>query len=337
MDFNTFHHAYPHMLRWLIDEPAYRNAPRGHASREQLGVRFRLARADQRVPFVPARRLNIVFNFAEALWYLAGRDDLDFIAYYAPSIRNYSADGSRLTGTAYGRALFGAAEGRPDQWPSVVETLREDPDSKRAVIQIFRGEELQVPGNPDVSCTLGLQFLLREGALHGVGFMRANDVYRGMTSDVFSFTFLQEMLARELGVPVGSYVHQVGSLHLYDPDHARALEVLADPAAHEPPPWRFPAMPEGDNWPYVREVLVLEEQLRLGRHSLTADPGSYGLPPYWTQVLTLFEIHRRIRHREHVSEEQLAFLDPLYRRLVEERWPSVTASASVAAPASVAG
>ncbi|MFE4636229.1 thymidylate synthase [Streptomyces sp. NPDC056773] len=324
MDFETFHQAYPRMLRSLIEEPSYRNAPRGYASREQLGVRFRLARADQRVPIVPARRLNIVFNFAEALWYLAGRDDLDFIAYYAPSIRKYSADGSRLTGTAYGRALFGASEGRPDQWPAVVETLREDPDSKRAVIQIFRGEELQVPGNPDVSCTLGLQFLLREGALHGVGFMRANDVYRGMTSDVFSFTFLQEVLARELGVPLGSYVHQVGSLHLYDPDHARALEVLADPAADEPPARDFPSMPEGDNWAYVREVLAVEEQLRTGRHRLAADPRTHGLPEYWTQVLVLFEIHRRIRSKEHVGEEQLTLLWPLYRRLVEERWPSIS-------------
>ncbi len=330
MDFETFHDAYPRMLRWLIEEPAYRNAPRGYASREQLGVSFRIARADQRVPFVPARRLNIVFNFAEALWYLAGRDDLDFIAYYAPSIRKYSADGHRLTGTAYGRALFGAAEGRPDQWPAVVETLREDPDSKRAVIQIFRGEELQVSGNPDVSCTLGLQFLLREGALHAVGFMRANDVYRGMSSDVFSFTFLQEMLARELGVPVGSYVHQVGSLHLYDPDHSRALEVLADPAADEPSAWSFPLMPEGDNWPWVREVLAVEEQLRLGRHTLGATPSSYGLPDYWTQVLVLFEVHRRIRSKEPVGEAQLSLLSPLYRRLVEERWPAI-------APAPVAG
>ncbi|MYV58100.1 thymidylate synthase [Streptomyces sp. SID3212] len=334
MDFETFHQAYPHLLRWLIDEPAYRNAPRGHASREQLGVRYRLARADQRVAFVPARRVNIVFNFAESLWYLSGRDDLDFIAYYAPSISKYSADGRRLTGTAYGRALFGAADGRPDQWPLVVETLREDPDSKRAVIQIFRGEELAVLANPDVSCTLGLQFLLREGALHAVAFMRANDVYRGMTSDVFSFTFLQEMLARELGVPVGSYVHQVGSLHLYDPDHDRALEVLADPASGEAPPWEFPAMPTGDNWPWVREVLAVEERLRLGRHRF-ADDGTgvdaLGLPPYWTQVVDLFEIHRRIRGKERVGEEQLSRLSPMYRRLVEERWPGAVSTPTPAA------
>lgn len=203
MEFDTFHHAYSHVLRGLIDEPDYRNSLRGFSSRERIGVHYRLRAADQRIPFVPARKLNIVFNFAESLWYLSGRDDLDFIAYYAPSIRKYSADGIRLTGTAYGRAFFGDDE-RPNQWKSVVAQLRDDADSKRAVLQIFRGEELAVPGNPDVSCTLGLQFMLRGDALHGVGFMRANDAYRGMSSDVFSFTLIQEMLARELGVRVGS-------------------------------------------------------------------------------------------------------------------------------------
>lgn len=331
MEFDTFHQAYPSMLRELLDEPAYRNAPRGFASREQLGVRFTLRDACQRVPVIPARRLNIVFNFAEALWYLSGRDDLDFIAYYAPSMRKYSADGRRLTGTAYGRALFGA-DGRPGQWAPVVDTLRSDADSKRAVLQIFDGAELTVPDNPDVSCTLGLQFLVREGALHSVGFMRANDVYRGMTSDVFSFTLLQEMLARELGVRLGSYVHLVGSMHLYEPDHDRAREVLADPATLDQDVPLFPSMPDGDNWPYVREVLLQEERLRRNRHRIDPDTGGLGLPGYWAQVLLLFEVHRRLRHHETVDGDLMDSLSPLYRRLVEDRWPaSVPAAAGITA------
>lgn len=315
MEFDTFHQAYTTVLRGITDAPTYRNAPRGNPSSEQLGVRFRLRDASQRIPVVPARRLNIVFNFAEALWYLSGRDDLDFIAHYAPSIRAYSADGVRLTGTAYGRAIFGDGT-RGDQWRTVVRQLREDPDSKRAVLQIFRGEELNDPTNPDVSCTLGLQFLAREGALHAVGFMRANDAYRGMSSDVFSFTFLQEVMARELGLSLGGYVHLVGSLHIYDPDADRVRRVLDDPASRSGAALRFPTMPDGDNWPYLREVLRLEEALRGNRHRLGADPRGLGLPEYWAQVALLFELHRRVRHEEEVGEELLGALAPVYRWLV---------------------
>lgn len=316
MEFDTFHQAYTTMLRGVSDEPDYRNAPRGFPSRERIGVQFRLRDAAQRVPLVPARRLNIVFNLAEALWYLAGRDDLDFIGYYAPSIRKYSADRVRLTGTAYGRAIFGDGV-RPDQWRAVVEELRGDPDSKRAVVQIFRGEELYIPANPDVSCTLGLQFVGREGALHACGFMRANDAYRGMSSDVFSFTFLQEVLARELGLRLGGYVHSVGSLHIYDSDSKRVGEVLADPAAGAVPAWRYPEMPDGDNWPHIREVLVQEEQLRENRHRIgPKNLDGLGLPDYWSQVLLLFELHRRVRYEERVDEELAGALTPLHRWLV---------------------
>lgn len=314
MQFNTFHEAYVTMLGSVMNEPAYRNAPRGFPSSEHVGVHYRLRDARQRVPQIPARNLNIVFNFAEALWYLSGRDDLDFIAYYAPSMRRYSADGRRLTGTAYGRAIFGPD--RRSQWDTVADQLRADPDSKRAVLQTFRREELTVPANPDVSCTLALQFLLRDGALHAVGFMRANDAYRGMVSDIFSFTFLQELMARQLGVQLGEYVHFVGSLHVYDSDLKRVREVLADPAAHIGPALPFPAMPDGDNWPYVREVLRHEEPLRRNRLRLGADVDRLGLPAYWAQVLLLLELYRCYRHEEVADERVAGALVPLYRWLV---------------------
>lgn len=286
------------------------------ASREQVGVQYRLRDATQRVAVIPARRLNLVFNFAEALWYLAGRDDLEFIETYASRMRRYSADGLRLTGTAYGRAIFGR-----DQWRTVVDELRADPDSKRAVLQIFGSSELRIPKNPDVSCTLGLQFLIRDGALHAVALMRANDAYRGMSSDVFSFTFLQEVMARELGLPAGGYDHLVGSLHVYEPDASRAEEVLADPAAGSGPELTFPGMPDGDNWPAIREVLRIEELLRAGKCGLRA---AADLPQYWEQVVRLLELHRRVRAGEPTGDGLVEGLWPLYQRLVTAWHPGLT-------------
>lgn len=326
MQFHTFHDAYSAMLQRLATGPSYRNAPRGFASIEHIGVQYSIRDARQRAPMIPARRLSLVFNFAESLWYLSGRDDLDFIAYYAPSMSKYSADGNRLTGTAYGRAIFGGSSGEDDQWGTIVRQLREDPDSKRAVLQIFGAEELRIPANPDVSCTLGLQFLIRDGALHAVGFMRANDCYRGMASDVFSFTFLQEMLATQLGLELGSYVHTVGSLHIYDTDRDRVSEVLADPAAAAAPRWAFPAMPFGDNWPYVHQVLRYEEALRLNQHRLDLSPEALGLPEYWRQLLLLLEFYRRVRHDERIDEELTSAFCPPFGWLMACWRPQVAAA-----------
>ena len=57
-----------------------------------------------------------MFCYAEALWYLLGRDDLGMIAYYAPGLARYSADGRTLTGSAYGPKLRALGPSGRSQW-----------------------------------------------------------------------------------------------------------------------------------------------------------------------------------------------------------------------------
>jgi hypothetical protein len=46
--------------------------------------------------------------------------------------------------------------------------------------------------------------------------MRSNDLWLGLPYDVFAFTCIQQMVAAALGVGLGWYQHQAGSLHVYD-------------------------------------------------------------------------------------------------------------------------
>ncbi|MFF5563569.1 hypothetical protein ACFY7Z_15940 [Streptomyces sp. NPDC012623] len=84
----------------------YRNAPRGNAAGECLGLSFQIVNPRERLPCLAARRVNPVLSFAEALWYLAGRTDLDMIGCYAPRMRDSSGDGRRIDGAAYGSRVF---------------------------------------------------------------------------------------------------------------------------------------------------------------------------------------------------------------------------------------
>ncbi|MEF3113422.1 thymidylate synthase [Streptomyces chrestomyceticus] len=326
--YHSFQDAYLAQLRETFENSAYRNAPRGFRSRERIGVGFGLLDPVQRHVTLPARRANLVFNYAEALWYLSGTNGLDFIGHYASSIAHYSQDGRTLQGTAYGPRIFRHPPDGLDQWQNVLNTLREDPDSKRAVMQIFTPRELTVPGNIDVACTLALQFMIREGKLCTVGFMRANDAFRGMVSDVFSFTVLQEVMARELGVGVGSYSHHVGSVHVYDSDAPWADQVLAEAARSPAPPTPFPAMPPQDNWPCIQEVLNWEARLRTD--SVRLSPSALerlDLPPYWRNVIGLFECYRQVRHGTGLAPQVAAVLPGLHRRALATRWPGHFAGA----------
>lgn len=328
-----FQAAYLTQLRRTFGAPEFVNAPRGNRSRERLGVTFRIDDPVQRHIALPSRRTNIIFNFAEALWYLSGSNQLDFIGYYAPSIAHYSADGRTLAGTAYGPRVFrhpGRAE--IDQWDGVLRTLREDRDSKRAVMQIFTAEELTLPDNIDVACTLALQYMIREDALHGVGFMRANDAFRGVVSDVFSFTFLLELMATQLGLTVGTYTHQVGSFHVYESDEAWSARVLAESAGRVVPPPPFPRMPAGDNWPHVHEVLGLEQDLRADRLRLSATGvAALDLPEYWRDVVALLEVQRQLRHGTGLDADVVDELPELYHTLVVTKWPKLGSTSDRAA------
>jgi thymidylate synthase len=321
--FATFTDAYLAVLAQVASSPQHEIATRGNAAREILNVCFTVRDPVARSPYLAARKANIVFNHAEALWYLSGRDDLAMIGHYAPRLHRFSADGQRLTGTAYGPRLFGPGPDRASQFDRVIALLRADPDTKRAATVIMQPGELADPANPDVACTLALQLILRSGALHMTALMRANDTVTGLLCDVFSFTFIQEYAARLLGARVGAYTHHAGSMHINLPDLPKARAIVREATDTAPPRFPAAAMPAG-HLDDLAKVLTWEQALRLNQRAATpSDPGLVGLHPYWQQIVMLFEAHRQITRLpdDPVDGATLAALDPGHRWLLAHRWP----------------
>ncbi len=92
---------------------------------------------------------------------------------------------------------------------------------------------------------------------------RSNDAFLGLSHDIFSFTMLQEIVARTLSVEVGTYKHAVGSLHLNDRNRRAARRYLEEG-------WQstticMPPMPPGDPWNSIGKVLRAEREIRLNR------------------------------------------------------------------------
>ena len=189
--------------------------PRGFPTLEELGRNLFVANTQYNLLDVPARKLNFRFAVAEWLWMSFGRSDVATLALFNSKMSHYSDDGVFLTG-AYGPHI-GA------QRPHVLETLRADPVSRQAVIEIPR------PKGPtkDEPCTLSLQFFLRQDLLHLLVTMRSSDVWLGIPYDVFSFTMLQNEMAGQLGVRRGWLSLNMGSSHLYQRDVPDVNAVLA--------------------------------------------------------------------------------------------------------------
>lgn len=228
----------------------------------------------------------------ELLWYLAKTDDLRFITYYLPRYDEESEDGQTVYG-AYGPRLFDMQH-RHDQVANVVSLLRKNQNSRRAVIQLFAAADI-ARTRKHAPCTCTLQFMIRHRRLHMFTNMRSNDAYWGLPHDVFTFTMLQEIIARTLGVELGTYKHAVGSLHLYDKQRQSALRYMGEGWQPTENMLQMPPMPLVDPWPSIAVLLKAESEIR--RNTRVNIPG-LKLDHYWKDLVRLLQIYRHYVNKD---------------------------------------
>jgi hypothetical protein len=167
----------------------------------------------ERVLFDPRRDANPFFHFMEALWMLAGHDDVAWPAQFVPRMREFSDDGTIFHG-AYGyrwRKFF-----EMDQLDTLVKHLTRYPDSRRAVLQMWDASYDLDATSRDLPCNLMVKFEIVREALNMVVFNRSNDLILGaLGANVVHFSMLQEYLANRLGVRVGWYEQVSANAHVY--------------------------------------------------------------------------------------------------------------------------
>lgn len=176
-------------------------------------------------PWSERRAASAAYGAAELLWYLSGSSDATMIRAYAPSYEKYLDDGKNAYG-AYGKRWKDH-----DQLRAAYGLLKDSPTTRQAVVASWDPRDLRVAregSSKDIPCTLSLQFLWRDQDLSLIATMRSNDAWLGMPYDVWCFTTIQRLMAACLGAGLGRYVHQVGSLHLYDRHRGAAIETVAE-------------------------------------------------------------------------------------------------------------
>lgn len=204
--------------------------PRGMLTHELTDVTIQIMDPTDALPIGVGRNLNPAIAAAEALQLIGGISTPELLIKIAPTFAQFK-DGDRFWG-AYGErvrlplgfitdGMFASpplGQATYHQAQLVVERLRKDPDSRQALIVLWRPELDLEEGKHDYPCTVMLMFLVRNGKLQLHTTMRSNDVWWGLTYDAFQFTQLQLTVAHALNVPHGPYFHHAVSLHAYERD-----------------------------------------------------------------------------------------------------------------------
>lgn len=196
-------------------------SPRGMLVYESLGFQSYIQMANP-IIFNDRRALGYKFMAAEAAWILSGRNDVESISPFSKNISRFSDDGIIFAG-AYGPPL-------KSQLSYVLLALEQDADTRQAVSTIWNRNP---DPSKDIPCTISLQWMIRNHALHCIATMRSSDLWLGHPYDIFNFSAYSFALLLELNkirqkrgefpIILGGLYLTAGSKHIYD-NNLRAVE-----------------------------------------------------------------------------------------------------------------
>lgn len=168
----------------------------------------------ERILFEPRRDANPVFHLMEALWMLAGQNDVKWLQQFNSNISNYAQPDGKMHG-AYGYRWRHQAGF--DQLLEIVKVLQNS-ETRQAVLAMWIPLlDLCVdPTLRDRPCNTHVYFDRRGGRLNMTVSCRSNDMLWGAYgANVVHFSILQEVLAWALKVPVGVFHQFANNFHLY--------------------------------------------------------------------------------------------------------------------------
>lgn len=160
----------------------------------------------------PWRKWSKKYAEREWAWYMSANRSVEELKKYAPTWDKMHS-GDNIVNSNYGWQWT-----RNGQLEKCIKQLKHNEDTRQAWITIFDGKEKD-DYTYDTPCTLAIGFDIKPvlpRKLDMTVVMRSNDVVYGFCNDQYCFSKLQELVANELGIPVGTYTHFAHNIHIYD-------------------------------------------------------------------------------------------------------------------------
>jgi len=179
----------------------------GHQSRYDLSEGF---------PLLTTKKLHLKSIIHELLWFIAGDTNAGYLQEHGVRIWNEWADENGDLGHIYGyqwRSWPDYNGGHIDQIAEVVNTIKNNPDSRRIIVSSWNVADLPNMNLPP--CHAFFQFYVAEGKLSLQLYQRSADVFLGVPFNIASYALLLLMMAQVTGLEAGDFVHTLGDAHIY--------------------------------------------------------------------------------------------------------------------------
>lgn len=167
-------------------------------------------------PLVTTKRLHLRSIIHELLWFLDGDTNIKYLKDNKVKIWDEWADENGDLGPVYGKQWrsWATPSGEViDQISNAVELIKNDPDSRRIIINAWNvGELSQMALTP---CHALFQFYVADGKLSCQLYQRSADIFLGVPFNIASYALLTHMMAQQCDLEVGDFIWTGGDCHLY--------------------------------------------------------------------------------------------------------------------------
>ncbi len=167
-------------------------------------------------PCVTTKKLHLKSIIHELLWFLNGDTNVKYLQDNGVRIWNEWADANGDLGHIYGyqwRSWPDYKGGHIDQIKVVIETIKNNPDSRRIIVSAWNVADIPNMNLPP--CHAFFQFYVAEGKLSLQLYQRSADIFLGVPFNIASYALLLLMMAQVTGLKAGDFVHTLGDAHIY--------------------------------------------------------------------------------------------------------------------------
>jgi len=167
-------------------------------------------------PLVTTKRCHLRSIIHELLWFLKGDTNVAYLHENNVSIWDEWADDNGDLGPVYGKQWrsWATPDGRHiDQLTTVINQLKNDPDSRRIIVSAWNVGELDKMAL--APCHAFFQFYVADGKLSCQLYQRSCDIFLGLPFNIASYALLVHMMAQQCSLEVGDFVWTGGDTHLY--------------------------------------------------------------------------------------------------------------------------
>jgi len=206
LDNGVWDKDYPVRPKWADGTPAYTVKKFGIINRYDLAKEF---------PILTLRQTFFKTAIDELIWIWVKKSNKT--SELNSKIWNSWADENGTIGKAYGYQLgvkHKYSDGEFDQVDRILKDLKEAPNSRRMLTNIFNHADLHQMGL--YPCAYSMTFNVEGDRLNGILNQRSQDMLTANNWNVVQYAALVHVFAKVSGLKAGEFIHVIADAHIYD-------------------------------------------------------------------------------------------------------------------------